>query len=82
MNGFETRELCEAQIAALERERRGHIRDARHLAVIDAQLDVYRAELARLEAEGEPEDPNKNRRGRADLIKSLTTGKTYQQWIN
>jgi hypothetical protein len=80
--GYEFKWQVEDQIAALEREKRGHIRDARHLAVIDDQLEVFRAELARMEAAGEdgPVDTNKNR-GRSTLVKNSTTGMIFQQWL-
>jgi hypothetical protein len=44
------------QIAALERELRGHIRDERHRASIEAQVKIFKAELKRMEEEGVPED--------------------------
>jgi hypothetical protein len=56
MNGYERPWQVRAMLDALARERRGHIRDARHLASIEAQESAFRAELERMEKEGVPED--------------------------
>ena len=60
--GFELPFHVRAQIQALERELRGHIRDERHRASIKAQLAVFEAELQRMVEENvadEPEPGNK-----------------------
>jgi len=60
ISGFEHRWQVEAQLGALERELRGHIRDERHRDSIKAQIKVFAAELARMDREGdyvEPEPP-------------------------
>jgi hypothetical protein len=78
--GYETRELILAQIEALEREAKGHIRGERHLKEIRNQIKVFTKELKRLEAEGDP--VVEKRRGRATTTRNSTTGQTYQQWVN
>jgi hypothetical protein len=79
--GYETRELCLAQIGALERELRGHVRDARHRAQIAESLKTFRKALKEIEAEGDPVDKGR-RTGQSTLVKNASTGLTYQQWIN
>lgn len=79
MNGFETKELVEAQLAALRRELK-NLWSKAHAEAVQGQIKVFSAELARLEAEGPPVDVSKNR-GRSTLVKSATTGTTFQQWI-
>ena len=57
--GFEHRWQVEAQIAAFEHERKG-ARTERHLAAIAAQEAIFKAELERIDREGdyvEPEGP-------------------------
>jgi hypothetical protein len=56
MNGYERPWQVRAMLEALARERRGHIRDERHLASIEAQEKVFKAELKRMEEAGVPED--------------------------
>ena len=62
--GYERRDLVETQLGALERELRGHIRDERHRAAIQAQIKVFATELERMEREGdeEPEPPPRSGR--------------------
>jgi hypothetical protein len=58
--GFEYRWQVEAQLGALDRELRGHIRDERHRTSIEAQIKDFAAELERMDREGdyvEPEMP-------------------------
>ena len=55
--GFEHRWQVEAHLGALERELRGHIRDERHRASIQAQIEIYAAELERQDREGDYEEP-------------------------
>jgi hypothetical protein len=50
--GFELRRQVEAQLAALEHEKLGAM-SAQHLASIDQQIDVFTAELERMQATGE-----------------------------
>jgi hypothetical protein len=57
--GFEHRWQVEAQLSALERELRGHIRDERHRASIEAQMKVFAAELERLDREGDYQEPER-----------------------
>jgi hypothetical protein len=57
--GFEHRWQVEAQLGALERELRGHIRDERHRASIEAQMKVFAAELERLDREGDYQEPER-----------------------
>ena len=56
MNGFERPFQVRAQLVALARERRGHIRDERHLASIKAQEAIFEAELQRMIDEGVPDE--------------------------
>jgi hypothetical protein len=80
MNGYETVELVQAAITALERERRGHTRDQRHRDQIEEQIKLFERELKRLEALDEP--VGERRQGRSTLIKNATTGLTTTEWIN
>jgi hypothetical protein len=57
--GFEHRWQVEAQLGALERELRGHIRDERHRASIKAQIKVFAAELERMDREGDYQEPER-----------------------
>lgn len=57
--GFERRFQVEAQLGALERELRGHIRDERHRAAIEAQIGVFATELERMEREGDYKEPER-----------------------
>jgi hypothetical protein len=79
MNGFETVELVQAAITALERERRGHTRDQRHRDQIAEQIKLFKRELKRLE--DAPVDEGR-RTGQSTLVKNASTGRTYQEWIN
>ncbi len=54
--GFETPSQVRAVLEGLAHERRSHIRDARHLAEIEKQEALFRAELQRMEEEGTPEE--------------------------
>jgi hypothetical protein len=54
--GYERPFQVRAMLEALARERRGHIRDPRHLASIEAQEAIYQAELDRMVAEGVPDE--------------------------
>jgi hypothetical protein len=81
MNGYETVELVQAAITALERERRGHTSDQRHRDQIEEQLKLFKRELKRLERL-EAKDEPKPRQGRSTLIRNATTGRDYQEWIN
>jgi hypothetical protein len=83
LNGYETPGLVRAALEALERERRGHIRDQRHLAEIERQEELFLAELKRLLEAGQDEPVDEGRgKGRSTLIRNSTTGRTYQEWIN
>lgn len=55
--GFQHRWQVEAQLGALERELRGHIRDERHRASIETQIEIFAAELERMDREGDFEEP-------------------------
>jgi hypothetical protein len=79
MNGYETRELVLAQIAALEREAT-NTRNKRHAELIREQLKVFKRALKELEAEGESVE--ERRTGRPTLIANATTGRTYTEWMN
>jgi hypothetical protein len=57
--GFEHRWQVEAQLGALDRELRGHIRDERHRASIKAQIKVFKDELARMDVEGDYVEPER-----------------------
>jgi hypothetical protein len=59
ISGFEHRWQVEAQLGALERELRGHIRDERHRASIEAQIKIFAAELERMGREGDYEEPER-----------------------
>lgn len=80
ISGFETRELIESQLAALEREARGHTRDERHRAEIAAQIEIFKTALRDIEATGDPVE--EKRRGRATTVRNSTSGQTYQSWVN
>jgi hypothetical protein len=54
--GFELPWQVRDQIAALERELRGHARDDRHRASIEQSLAAFKVELARMETEGVEEE--------------------------
>jgi hypothetical protein len=54
--GFEHRWQVEAQLAALEHEKRG-AQSERHLASIAEQEAIFRAELERMDREGDYEEP-------------------------
>jgi hypothetical protein len=59
--GFEHRWQVEAVLAALERERRGAASmNARHREMIDAQERIFRAELERMDREGDYVEPKGN----------------------
>ena len=57
--GFQHRWQVEAQLGALERELRGHIRDERHRASIETQIEIFAAELERMDREGDFEEPKR-----------------------
>ena len=54
--GFEHRWQVEAQIAAFEHERKG-AQTERHQAAIAAQEAIFKAELERIDVEGDYEEP-------------------------
>jgi hypothetical protein len=59
ISGFEHRWQVEAQLGALDRELRGHIRDERHRASIKAQIKIFAAELERMDREGDYQEPER-----------------------
>jgi hypothetical protein len=59
--GFEYRWQVEAQLAAFEHERKG-TSDPRWLAAIDEQEAIFRAELERMDREGDYEEPGRSPR--------------------
>lgn len=80
ISGYEHRWQVEDQITALERERRGHIRDMRHLEVIDAQLGVFQKELRRMQRAGYYGPEDKPRGGRSMLVRNASTGQDHTEW--
>jgi hypothetical protein len=68
-------------LGALAREKRGHIRDERHLAQIEQQQKIFQAELERMIAEGIEDEPQSQTTGRPTLIRSATTGREYTEWV-
>jgi hypothetical protein len=54
--GFEHRWQVEAQLAAFEHERKG-AQNARHLEAIAASEAIFKAELERMDVEGDYEEP-------------------------
>jgi hypothetical protein len=59
--GFEHRWQVEAQLSAFEHERKG-TSDPRWLAAIDESERVFREELARMDREGDYEEPGRSPR--------------------
>ena len=56
--GFEHRWQVEAQLSAFEHERRG-AQNQRHLDAIAAQEAIFKAELERMDREGDYEEPKR-----------------------
>lgn len=67
MNGYERPWQVRAQIEALARERRGHIRDERHLASVAAQEAIFEAELKRMIDEAVQDEEATTNRARGTL---------------
>jgi hypothetical protein len=81
--GFEKPGQVRAVLEALAHERKNHIYSPRHLAEIEAQEAIFKAELERMVAEGVEDEPVEGRgKGRSTLIRNNTTGRTYTEWIN
>ena len=78
--GFETRELVQAQLVALEREAAGHTWDERHREEIQRQIEVFKKALKELEATGDPVE--EKRRGWATTVRNSTTGQTFREWVD